>query len=115
MQPAAISSQKRAWGTGSRRGEQCSLCARCEGRRAHRPPSQLLAVLVPVLREPLHLLVAQVQLKWPIVKTGVLVIGGQLRRDVDASPRWFHREKSIVEEPVDVAAQHQTAMLMMLP
>src|SRR5690625_3515115 len=76
-----------------------------------RPARELLAVLVPVLAEPVHLLVTEAEGELRVVQPGVLREGGELGCDVDPQPGGLHGERPVVEEPVDVAAQYEPAVL----
>src|SRR5690606_6849941 len=78
------------------------------GRRSQVP---LDPVLAPVLLEPVDLLVAQAQHQAPVVETGILRKYRQLGCDVDPEPGGLDSEEAVVEEAVDVAAEHESAVL----
>ena len=72
-------------------------------------------MFLPVLVEPLDLFGSELRRERLAVKARVLGVIDQVGGDVDPEPHGVHREQAVVEEPMDVPAQHQPAVIVVLP
>lgn len=60
--------------------------------------------------EPLRLLIVNVEAQLVSLESGVLSMSSEIGCDVDMKGARVHREQAVIEEPMDVPAQHQPSM-----